>query len=108
VPLRAVPRTNGGALDDISDSKHIQLDGLAGECWPTSVVLGRRLAAVRRARGMTQRQVAERMKISKARVSHIEQGRVSSQDVVARYADALGGRLHQAIYFEDGKVAAIV
>nr|WP_296075139.1 helix-turn-helix transcriptional regulator [uncultured Actinoplanes sp.] len=92
----------------MNDITYIQLEGLSGDQWPTSVTLGRRLAAVRRARGMTQRQVAEQMKISKARVSHIEQGRVSSQDVIARYANALGGRLHQAIYFRDGKVAAIV
>jgi hypothetical protein len=27
--------------------------------------------------------------------------------VVARYAAALGGRLHQAIYFDDGDISAI-
>jgi hypothetical protein len=27
--------------------------------------------------------------------------------VLARYAAALGGRLHQAIYFDDGNIAAI-
>jgi DNA-binding XRE family transcriptional regulator len=70
-------------------------------------VLGQRLAEVRRARGFTQQQVAERMGITKGRVSQIEQGKVSGQDVVARYAEALGGRLHQAIYFDDGDIAAI-
>jgi hypothetical protein len=29
------------------------------------------------------------------------------QEVVARFAAALGGRLHQAIYFDDGDIAAI-
>ncbi|MFF5296939.1 helix-turn-helix domain-containing protein [Paractinoplanes globisporus] len=52
-------------------------------------------------------QVAERMGITKGRVSQIEQGKVSGQDVIARYAEALGGRLHQAIYFDDGDIAAI-
>jgi DNA-binding XRE family transcriptional regulator len=70
-------------------------------------VVGHRLAEVRRARGLTQRQVAERMGVTKGRVSQIERGRVAGQDIVARYAAALGGRLHQAIYFDDGNIAAI-
>ncbi|HEY2670862.1 MAG TPA: helix-turn-helix transcriptional regulator [Rugosimonospora sp.] len=70
-------------------------------------VVGHRLAEVRRARGLTQQQVAERMGVTKGRVSQIEQGKVSGQDVLARFAAALGGRLHQAIYFDDGDIAAI-
>ncbi|NJC70799.1 helix-turn-helix transcriptional regulator [Planosporangium thailandense] len=70
-------------------------------------VVGHRLAEVRRARGLTQQQVAEHMGVTKGRVSQIEQGKISGQDVVARYAAALGGRLHQAIYFDDGNIAAI-
>ena len=70
-------------------------------------VVGHRLAEVLRARGLTQQQVAERMGVTKGRVSQIEQGKVAGQDVVARYAAALGGRLHQAIYFDDGDIAAI-
>ncbi|KWV30726.1 helix-turn-helix domain-containing protein [Micromonospora rifamycinica] len=70
-------------------------------------VVGHRLAEVRRARSLTQQQVADRMGVTKGRVSQIEQGRVSGQDVLARYAAALGGRLHQAIYFDDGDIAAI-
>ena len=34
-------------------------------------------------------------------------GKISGRDVLARYAAALGGRLHQAIYFDDGNIAAI-
>jgi DNA-binding XRE family transcriptional regulator len=70
-------------------------------------VVGHRLAQLRRARGFTQQQIAERMRVTKGRVSQIEQGRVSGQEVLARYASALGGRLHQAIYFDDGDIAAI-
>jgi len=70
-------------------------------------MVGQRLAEVRRARGFTQQQVAERMGVTKGRVSQIEQGKISGQDVVARFAVALGGRLHQAIYFDDGDIAAI-
>jgi DNA-binding XRE family transcriptional regulator len=70
-------------------------------------MIGHRLAEVRKARGLTQQQVAERMGVTKGRVSQIEQGKVSGHDVVARFAAALGGRLHQAIYFDDGDIAAI-
>ncbi|MEV4808520.1 helix-turn-helix domain-containing protein [Micromonospora avicenniae] len=70
-------------------------------------VVGHRLAEIRRTRGFTQQQIADRMGITKGRVSQIEQGRISGQDVVARYAAALGGRLHQAIYFDDGDIASI-
>jgi DNA-binding XRE family transcriptional regulator len=70
-------------------------------------VLGHRLAEVRKSRGLTQQQVADRMGVTKGRVSQIEQGKISGQDVLARFAEALGGKLHQAIYFEDGDIAAI-
>ena len=70
-------------------------------------IVGHRLAEVRRARGLTQQQVAERMGVTKGRVSQIERGKISGQDVLARCAAALGGRLHQAIYVDDGNIAAI-
>jgi DNA-binding XRE family transcriptional regulator len=69
--------------------------------------VGRRPAEVRCARGFTQRQVAEAMGVTKGRVSQIEQGKISGQEVLAGFAAALGGRLHQAIYFDDGDIAAI-
>ena len=70
-------------------------------------VTGRRLAELRRARGLTQQQIADRMGVTKGRVSQIERGQISGQDVLVRFASALGGRLHQAIYFDDGDIAAI-
>ncbi|MBK6872824.1 MAG: helix-turn-helix transcriptional regulator [Kineosporiaceae bacterium] len=79
----------------------------AGKQELVAQVIGARLAQLRRSRGLTQLQVAERMGVTKGRVSQIERGRVSGQDVLARYAAALGGRLHQAIYFDDGDIAAI-
>ena len=72
-----------------------------------AAAIGHRLAEVRRARGLTQQQVADRMGVTKGRISQIEQGKVSGQEVVARFAAALGGRLHQAIYFDDGDITAI-
>jgi DNA-binding XRE family transcriptional regulator len=59
--------------------------------------VGRRLAELRRARGLTQQDVADGMGVTKGRVSQIERGHLSGQDVLARSAAALGGRLHQAI-----------
>jgi transcriptional regulator with XRE-family HTH domain len=66
--------------------------GEAGKQELLTEVLGHRLAEVRRARGLTQQQVADRMSITKDRVSQIEQGKISGQDVPARFAAALGGR----------------
>jgi DNA-binding XRE family transcriptional regulator len=79
----------------------------AGKHKLLATVVGHRLAEVRRTRGLTQQQVADRMGVTKGRVSQIEQGKISGQDVLARYAAALGGRLHQAIYFDDGNITAI-
>ncbi|WP_433790495.1 helix-turn-helix domain-containing protein [Actinoplanes sp. CA-252034] len=79
----------------------------AGKQELLATMVGHRLAEVRRARGLTQQQVADHMGVTKGRVSQIEQGKISGQDVLARYAVALGGRLHQAIYFDDGDIAAI-
>ena len=50
---------------------------------------GWRLAEMRKRRGMTQEQVAERMGVSVARVSQIESGDVSTQDVLSRFVAAL-------------------
>ncbi|MGF7237619.1 MAG: helix-turn-helix domain-containing protein [Frankia sp.] len=79
----------------------------AGKRELLAVAVGHRLAEVRRGRGLTQQQVAERMGVTKGRVSQIERGKISGQEVVARFAAALGGRLHQAIYFDDGDITAI-
>jgi len=70
-------------------------------------VVGHRLGEVRRTRGLTQQQVADWMGVTKGRISQIERGKISGQDILARYATALGGRLHQAIYFDDGDITVI-
>ncbi|MGC4804862.1 helix-turn-helix domain-containing protein [Micromonospora sp. DT233] len=62
---------------------------------------GWRLAELRRRRDMTQEQVAARMGVSVARVSQIEAGDVSTQEVLARYVDALGGTLKLIADFGD-------
>jgi len=62
---------------------------------------GWRLAELRKRREMTQEQVAARMGISVARVSQIEAGNVSTQDVLSRYIAALGGTLKLIADFGD-------
>jgi DNA-binding XRE family transcriptional regulator len=79
----------------------------AGKQELLATVTGHRLAELRKRRGLTQQQVADRMGVTKGRVSQIEQGKLSGQEVIARFAAALGGRLHQAIYFDDGDITAI-
>ena len=95
--IRTEHVTRAGGEDAVAAGKHALL----------AEVTGHRLAEVRRTRGMTQQQVADRMGVTKGRVSQIERGKVSGNDVLARYATALGGRLHQAIYFDDGDITAI-
>ena len=46
---------------------------------------------MRNRRGMTQEQVAARMGVPVARVSQIESGDVSTQDVLNRFVTAPGG-----------------
>ena len=62
---------------------------------------GWRLAEMRKRRGMTQEQVATRMGISVARVSQIESGDVSTQEVLNRFITALGGTLKLIADFGD-------
>jgi DNA-binding XRE family transcriptional regulator len=62
---------------------------------------GWRLAEIRRRRGLTQVQVAERMGVGKSRISQIERGRVSTREVLDRYVEALGGRLSLMADFGD-------
>ena len=62
---------------------------------------GWRLAELRKRREMTQDQVAARMGISVARVSQIEGGSISTQDVLGRYIAALGGTLKLIADFGD-------
>ena len=58
-----------------------------------------RLAERRTALGLTQAEVADRMGISKSRVSQIERGEVSTVNVIARYVQAIGGQLQISAVF---------
>jgi DNA-binding XRE family transcriptional regulator len=62
---------------------------------------GHRLAERRKALGLTQAEVAERMSVTKSRVSQIERGEVSTIEAVARYVQAIGGQIQISAVFGD-------
>ncbi|MEF9904806.1 helix-turn-helix domain-containing protein [Streptomyces sp. P9-A2] len=62
---------------------------------------GHQLAEARKQSGLAQREVAARMGVSIARVSQIEHGEGATLDVIARYVEALGGRLDLVADFGD-------
>ena len=65
---------------------------------------GNQLADARKQVGLTQREVAAALGVSIARVSQIEHGEVTSFEVIARYVEALGGRLDLVADFGDRTV----
>ena len=65
---------------------------------------GRQLAEIRRQLGPGQKQIATVMGVSAARVSQIEHGEATSVEVIARYVEALGGRLDLVADFGDRTV----
>ncbi|MFI6325179.1 helix-turn-helix domain-containing protein [Nonomuraea sp. NPDC050556] len=60
------------------------------------------LAERRKNAGLTQADVAERMGVTKMRVSQVERGEVASVEVLARYIEAIGGHLELVATFDDG------
>jgi ribosome-binding protein aMBF1 (putative translation factor) len=65
---------------------------------------GTQLADARKQMGLTQREIAAELGVSIARVSQIEHGEVTSFEVIARYVEALGGRLDLVADFGDRTV----
>ena len=79
----------------------------AGKREMLAEVIGHRLAEVRRARGLTQ-QTGSRPYGRHQRPGFSDRTRQGLRTrCPRRYAAALGGRLHQAIYFDDGDITAI-
>lgn len=66
-----------------------------------AVIDGHRLAERRKALGLTQSDVAERMGVTKSRISQVERGDVSTFEVIARYVQALGGEIQVSAVFGD-------
>jgi DNA-binding XRE family transcriptional regulator len=65
-----------------------------------------RLAEIRKRRGLTQTEVADRMGVSQRRVSAIEHGaEQANRTTLAAYVAALGGRLRLVAEFEDESLA---
>ena len=62
---------------------------------------GHRLAERRAAVNLSQAEVADRMGVTKSRVSQIERGEVSTVETIARYVQALGGYLQISAVFGD-------
>jgi DNA-binding XRE family transcriptional regulator len=62
---------------------------------------GFRLAEERKRHGLTQAQLAQAMGVTPGRVSQIERGKLATIDAVARYVEALGGRLDLVASFGD-------
>lgn len=65
---------------------------------------GQQLAQARKQLSLSQRDIATTMSVSVARVSQIEHGDVTSFEVIARYVEALGGRLDLVADFGDRTV----
>jgi len=62
---------------------------------------GYRLAEERKRYHLTQAQLAQAMGVTPGRVSQIERGDLATIDAVARYVEALGGRLDLVASFGD-------
>ena len=65
---------------------------------------GFQLAQSRKQLSLAQRDIAAAMGVSIARISQIEHGEVTSFEVIARYVEALGGRLDLVADFGDRTV----
>src|SRR6516225_2347486 len=62
---------------------------------------GQRLAEERKRHGLTQAQLAQAMGVTPGRVSQIKRGELATIDAVARYVQALGGKLDLIASFGD-------
>ena len=66
-----------------------------------ALIDGHRLAERRKTMGLTQADVAEHMRVAKSRVAQIERGEVFTLETVARYVQAIGGRIQISAVFGD-------
>lgn len=62
------------------------------------------LAAIRKARGLTQQQISAQLEISQAEVSRMERRGNLHLDTLARFIEATGGRLRITAIFDDTEV----
>ena len=59
------------------------------------------LAAIRKARGLTQQQISAQLEVSQAEVSRMERRGNLHLDTLARFIEATGGRLRITAIFDD-------
>lgn len=73
----------------------------------TDAVQAQRLAEIRKAHALNQKTLAERMKVSQARVSKIEHGTLGRTELgtLQSYVEALGGTLRVVADFDDESIA---
>jgi DNA-binding XRE family transcriptional regulator len=64
-------------------------------------VRGHQLAEMRKAAGLTQAELAEKLGVSQARISKIEHGEVSGIELVRAYVAALGGTIDEIVTLGD-------
>lgn len=69
---------------------------------------GERLFELRKDRGMTQVELAERLGVSQGSVSETERRDDLFISTLSGYVEALGGRLQVAAVFEDGTVPILL
>lgn len=62
---------------------------------------GHRLAERRKTLGLSQTDVADKMGVTKSRISQIERGEISTVETIARYVQALGGQIQISAVFGD-------
>ena len=62
------------------------------------------LAAIRKARGLTQQQISAQLEISQAEVSRMERRGNLHLDTLARFIEATGGKLRITAIFDDTEV----
>lgn len=66
---------------------------------------GIRLYELRRARGLSQAELAKRLGVTQTRISAIERAEDLNLSTLQRYVDALGGRLKADVEFEGETIA---
>lgn len=73
----------------------------------TDAVQAQRLADIRKAHALNQQTLADRMKVSQARISKIEHGTLANTELgtLESYVEALGGRLRVVAEFDDQSIA---
>jgi transcriptional regulator with XRE-family HTH domain len=74
------------------------------EAYKQEIDTAMNLAALRKKRSITQRQMATTLGVSQARVSQIERGENLEVITVSKYIAALGGSLHLSAAFDGSMV----